>query len=63
MSDDLDNIANNLKQMVNAQKHNALVAGQRKAISLGAEAKITGNRYLDVTFSKRSATGGVIDLK
>jgi len=63
MSDDLANIANNLKQMVNAQKHNALVAGQRKAISLGAEAKITGNRYLDVTFSKRSATGGVIDLK
>lgn len=64
MSDDLKNLGKNLKAMVNSQKLNALKAGQKVAISLGAkETKISENRYLDVTFDKREESGGVIDLK
>lgn len=64
MSDDLKNLNKNMLAMVRAQKLNALRAGQQTAISLGAkQADIKGDRYLDVTFSKRDSTGGVIDLK
>lgn len=63
MSDDLKNLGNNLVKMVNAQKQDALEAGKREADALGAESKITNNRYLDVTFPDENAAGGVIDLK
>ena len=63
MSDDLKNLGKNLVKMVNAQKQDALEAGKRQADALGAESKITNNRYLDVTFPNEDAAGGVIDLK
>lgn len=63
MSDSLKNLANNLEKMVESQKLNALKKGQKTAISLGAAAKISNNRYLDVDFKKDSLEGGTIDLK
>lgn len=64
MSDDLKNLGKNMVAMVNAQKLNALKAGQAQAVQEGAtEAEIVGNRYLDVTFSKQREGNSIIDLK
>jgi hypothetical protein len=63
MSNDLKNLSKYLDDMVDAQKINALKAGKQVAVSLGAKATISNDRYLDVEFDKQDSAGGVIDLK